>query len=76
MNKIHSIVDTHLFEGSFKAKMEDTYQNGKMPQLSIETQLQIMVATFVLHNYIGVKSTDNPLYRVLEEYLDFIPMII
>ncbi|XP_056692169.1 uncharacterized protein [Spinacia oleracea] len=45
----------------------------KMPQFSIEMQIQIMVATFALHNYIRINSPDDPLFRVLEDYPNFIP---
>ncbi|KAL2921785.1 putative nuclease HARBI1 [Bienertia sinuspersici] len=45
----------------------------KMPQFGIETQIRIIVATFALHNYIRINSPDDPLFRVLEEYPDFIP---
>ncbi|KAL2899249.1 putative nuclease HARBI1 [Bienertia sinuspersici] len=39
-----------------------------LPQFRIETQIQIIVATFALHNYIRINSQDYPLFRVLEEY--------
>ncbi|XP_021851740.1 uncharacterized protein [Spinacia oleracea] len=45
----------------------------KMPQYSIEKQIHIIVATFALHNYIRINSPDDPLFRVLEEYPNFIP---
>ena len=44
-----------------------------MPQFSIETQIRIMVATFALHNYIRINSPEDPLFRVLEDYPNFIP---
>ncbi|KAL2944420.1 putative nuclease HARBI1 [Bienertia sinuspersici] len=47
----------------------------RMPQFSVETQIQIIVATFALHNYIRINSADDPHFRVLEEYPDFIPSL-
>ncbi|XP_021749185.1 protein ALP1-like [Chenopodium quinoa] len=44
-----------------------------MPQFSIETQIRIVVATFALHNYIRINSPEDPLFRVLEDYPNFIP---
>ncbi|XP_021733156.1 uncharacterized protein LOC110699977 [Chenopodium quinoa] len=43
------------------------------PKLSVETQIQMVVATFALHNYIRINSPTDPLFRVLEDYPDFIP---
>ncbi|KAL2928736.1 hypothetical protein RDABS01_001882, partial [Bienertia sinuspersici] len=34
----------------------------KMPQFITETQIQIVVATFALHNYTRINSPDDPLF--------------
>ena len=44
-----------------------------MSQFSLKTQINIIMATFVLHNYIRRNSEDDSMFIILEQHLDYIP---
>nr|XP_043639060.1 uncharacterized protein LOC122610130 [Erigeron canadensis] len=44
-----------------------------MPQFSVKTQIDVIIATFALHNYIRNNSKDDMLFTRLEQHPNFIP---
>ena len=45
---------------------------NRMQKFSVKTQIQIIVATFALHNYIRINSFTDLVFQVLEQYPNFI----
>ncbi|KAL6583736.1 hypothetical protein OROMI_003025 [Orobanche minor] len=46
---------------------------NRMPKYSIQTQIDIILATFALHNYIRKNSEDDLIFTTLEQHPDYIP---
>ena len=44
-----------------------------MPQFSVHTQIDIIMATFALHNYIRMNATNDPIFAMLEQHPDYVP---
>lgn len=44
-----------------------------MPQFSVETQLDVIMAAFALHNYIRKNSTEDLIFRMVDENPDYMP---
>ena len=44
-----------------------------MPQFSVQTQIDIIIATFALHNYIRNNSKDDLVFTKLVQHPNFIP---
>jgi hypothetical protein len=44
-----------------------------MPQLSFNTQIDVIMVAFVLHNYIRINSQDDAMFTVFEQHPNYIP---
>ncbi|KAK2444307.1 hypothetical protein QL285_015340 [Trifolium repens] len=47
---------------------------NKMPQFSVKTLTDVIIAAFALHNYIRINSQDDPMFNVLEQHPNY-PMM-
>ncbi|XP_074318297.1 protein ANTAGONIST OF LIKE HETEROCHROMATIN PROTEIN 1-like [Silene latifolia] len=71
-NKMHSSL-LSCIERSFGVLKKRWKILRFMPQFRVETQIDVILATFALHNYIRKNSPEDLLFRALEEYPDYIP---
>lgn len=46
---------------------------NKMPKYNVQTQTDIILAAFALHNYIRKNSEEDMIFTTLEQYPDYIP---
>ncbi|XP_058775533.1 uncharacterized protein LOC131649792 [Vicia villosa] len=46
---------------------------NKMPQFSVKTQIDVIIAAFALHNYIRINSHDDPMFTVLDQHPNYVP---
>ena len=44
-----------------------------MPKFSVQTQIDVIIATFALHNYIRNNSQEDMMFTVMEENPNYIP---
>ncbi|XP_031108447.1 uncharacterized protein LOC116012916, partial [Ipomoea triloba] len=71
-NRAHSSLRSCI-ERSFGVLKKRWKILAKMPQFSVETQIDVIMATFALHNYIRKNSQDDMMFNVLEQHPDYIP---
>ena len=45
----------------------------RMPQFSVQTQIDIIIAAFALHNYIRKNSEDDMMFTILVQHPDYVP---
>ena len=71
-NRAHSSLRSCI-ERSFGVLKKRWKILSRMPQFSVHTQIDIIMATFALHNYIRINSTDDQMFTMLEQHPDYIP---
>ncbi|KAK9098072.1 hypothetical protein Syun_025117 [Stephania yunnanensis] len=45
-----------------------------MPQFSVQTQIDIIIAAFALHNYIRKNAQDDDLFNIVAQQPDDVPL--
>jgi hypothetical protein len=60
-------------EGSFGVLKKRWKILNKMPQFSVKTQIDVIIAAFALHNYIRINSQDDAMFTILEKHPNYIP---
>jgi hypothetical protein len=71
-NRAHSSLRSCI-ERSFGVLKKRWKILNKMPQFSVKTQIDVIIAAFALHNYIRINSQDDPMFTVLEQHPNYIP---
>ncbi|XP_048500931.1 protein ALP1-like [Beta vulgaris subsp. vulgaris] len=71
-NRSHSSLRSCI-ERSFGVLKKRWKILGQMPQFSVETQLDVIMAAFALHNYIRKNSTEDLIFRMVDENPDYMP---
>ncbi|XP_019196309.1 PREDICTED: putative nuclease HARBI1, partial [Ipomoea nil] len=71
-NRAHSSLRSCI-ERSFGVLKKRWKILANMPQFSVETQIDVIMATFALHNYIRKNSQDDMMFNVFEQHPDYIP---
>ncbi|CAH9131108.1 unnamed protein product [Cuscuta epithymum] len=71
-NRSHSSLRSCI-ERSFGVLKKRWKILSRMPMFSVKTQIDVIMATFALHNYIRKFSSDDMIFEVLERHPDFIP---
>lgn len=71
-NRSHSSLRSHI-ERSFGVLKNRWKILNKMPKFSVETQIDIIMATFSLHNYINRNSEEDVNFKFVKEHPDCLP---
>ncbi|KAK2403074.1 hypothetical protein QL285_052545 [Trifolium repens] len=69
-NRLHSSLRSCI-ERSFGVLKKRWKILGQMPQFSVQTQIDVIMATFALHNYIRMNSHDDLLFTMVEHNQDY-----
>ncbi|XP_022038521.1 uncharacterized protein LOC110941203 [Helianthus annuus] len=70
-NRSHSSLRSHI-ERSFGILKKRFKILGKMPKYSVQTQIDVIMATFALHNYIR-NSQEDFMFTAMEQHPNYIP---
>ena len=70
-NRSHSSLRSHI-ERSFGILKKRFKILGKMPKYSVQTQIDVIMATFALHNYIR-NSQEDFMFTTMEQHPNYIP---
>ena len=71
-NRAHSSLRSCIGR-SFGVLKQKWKMLNRMQKFIVETQIQIIVVTFALHNYIRINESIDPIIQVPEQYPNFIP---
>ncbi|XP_024636687.1 protein ALP1-like isoform X1 [Medicago truncatula] len=71
-NQAHSSLRSCI-ERSFGVLKKRWKILNKMPQFSVKTQIDVIIAAFALHNYIRINSQDDAMFTILERHPNYIP---
>ncbi|CAA0811283.1 Unknown protein [Striga hermonthica] len=71
-NRAHSSLRSCI-ERSFGVLKKRWKILSKMPKFSVETQIDVIMAAFALHNFIRINSNDDLMFGVLEKHPEYIP---
>ncbi|GJY57044.1 cytochrome P450 [Tanacetum coccineum] len=71
-NRSHSSLRSYI-ERSFGILKKRWKILGRMPKFSVQTQIDVITATFALHNYICSYSEEDMMFSVVDEHPDYIP---
>ena len=71
-NRSHSSLRSHI-ERSFGILKKRWKILGAMPQYSVKTQIEIIMAAFALHNYIRNSDEEDMMFTTIEQHPNYIP---
>ncbi|GJU75857.1 putative nuclease HARBI1 [Tanacetum coccineum] len=68
----HSSLRSYI-ERSFGVLKKQWKILGRMPKFSVQTQIDVIIVAFALHNYIRNSSQEDMMFTVMEQHPDYIP---
>ncbi|GJR75448.1 putative nuclease HARBI1 [Tanacetum coccineum] len=71
-NRSHSSLRSYI-ERSFGILKKRWKILGGMPQFSVKTQIDVIMAAFTLHNYIHNSDKEDMMFTTIEQHLNYIP---
>ncbi|XP_071718684.1 uncharacterized protein [Rutidosis leptorrhynchoides] len=71
-NRSHSSLRSYI-ERSFGILKKRFRILREMPRFSVQTQIDVITATFALHNYIRTNSQENILFAIIDQHPNYIP---
>ncbi|KAK9135797.1 hypothetical protein Syun_015127 [Stephania yunnanensis] len=72
-NRAHSSLRSCI-ERSFGVLKKRWKILNVMPQFSVQTQIDIIIAAFALHNYIRKNAQDDDLFNIVAQHPDYVPL--
>ncbi|XP_071709397.1 uncharacterized protein [Rutidosis leptorrhynchoides] len=71
-NRSHSSLRSYI-ERSFGILKKRFRILREMPRFSVQTQIDVITATFALHNYIRTNSQEDILFAIIDQHPNYIP---
>ncbi|GKC19597.1 ALP1-like protein isoform X2 [Tanacetum coccineum] len=71
-NRKHSSLRSYI-ERSFGVLKKRWKILGRIPKFSVQTQIDVIIVAFTLHNYIRNSSQEDMMFTVMEQHPDYIP---
>ncbi|XP_071686762.1 uncharacterized protein [Rutidosis leptorrhynchoides] len=71
-NRSHSSLRSYI-ERSFGILKKRCRILREMPTFSVQTQIDVITATFALHNYIRTNSQEDILFAIIDQHPNYIP---
>ncbi|XP_071741399.1 uncharacterized protein [Rutidosis leptorrhynchoides] len=71
-NCSHSSLRSYI-ERSFGILKKQFHILSEMPRFSVQTQIDVITATFALHNYICTNSQEDIMFAIIDEHPNYIP---
>ncbi|XP_071687431.1 uncharacterized protein [Rutidosis leptorrhynchoides] len=71
-NRSHSSLRSYI-ERSFGILKKRFHILSEMPRFSVQTQIDVITATFALHNYIRTNSQEDIIFAIIDEHPNYIP---
>ncbi|XP_071699252.1 uncharacterized protein [Rutidosis leptorrhynchoides] len=71
-NRSHSSLRSYI-ERSFGILKKRFHILSEMPRFSVQTQIDVITATFALHNYIRTNSQEDIMFAIIDEHPNYIP---